>query len=479
MTTATRAPAELHALGQRRRMAILATCCLSLLIVGIDLLAVNVALPAIAHDLKATSAQLQWVIDAYSVVIASLLILSGSIADRVGRRRVFQIGLLCFGAGSLACSLAWTPGLLIGARMLQAVGGSMLNPVAMAIITNTFTDPRERAKAIGIWGGVVGFSMALGPVVGGALVSAAGWRSIFWINIPVVVVAVVLAGVLVPESRAARARAFDPAGQVLMIVLLAATTFGIIEGRELGWSAPVVLGCFVAAALALVVFLLVETRLTAPLIDPRFFRSVPFSAAVVSAILGFASMGGFLFLNTLYLQQVRGFSALHAGLMTLPMAAATAVCSPLSGRLVAHRGPRTSMLLAGTFIAVSGVVLAQLTASSSALLLAGAYLCFGLGFGVLNAPITNAAVAGMPLSQAGVAAAVASTSRQVGAALGVAILGAVALGGLSGPIHDGLPAATHPAWWLMAGFGVLLVVVGFTATTPWAMRTAGRVAAGA
>src|SRR5215468_6892497 len=237
-------------LTRQRRVLVLAICCMSLLIVGLDVTIVNVALPSIGHDLHASVSGLQWVVDAYTLVLASLLMLSGSTADRLGRRRTFVIGLTVFSAGSLLCSLAPSLGLLVVFRMLQAVGGSMLNPVAMSIITNTFTDPRERAQAVGVWGAVVGISMALGPVVGGAVVSWIGWRWIFLINLPVGLAAIALTVRFVPESRAPRPRRFDPAGQALVIVLLATLTFGIIEAPARGWTSPGILAAFGAAAAA-------------------------------------------------------------------------------------------------------------------------------------------------------------------------------------------------------------------------------------
>src|ERR1700689_5360540 len=204
-----------------RRRLILAICCMSLLIVGLDNTIVNVALPSIGRELNTGVSGLQWTVDAYTLVLASLLMLSGSMGDRLGRRRVFETGLVLFTLGSLLCSAAPTLGWLIVFRMLQAVGGSILNPVAMSIIRNVFADPRERAQAIGMWGAAVGLSLALGPVVGGALVQSAGWRSVFWINIPVGLAALVLTMRFVPESRAPRPRRIDPVGQVLMIALLA------------------------------------------------------------------------------------------------------------------------------------------------------------------------------------------------------------------------------------------------------------------
>jgi len=218
------------------RWLVLAICCSSLFVVGLDNTIVNVALPTIQTDLGASVSQLQWVIDAYTLVVASLLILGGSTADRFGRARVFKIGLALFTAGSLLCSIAPTVELLIAFRMLQAVGGAMLNPVAMSIIRNTFTDPNERAQAIGIWGGVIGLSMALGPVLGGVLVEGIGWRSIFWVNVPVGLAAIVLTARYVAESRAPRARRFDPLGQALVFTLLTSVTYAIIE-------APAAAGC--------------------------------------------------------------------------------------------------------------------------------------------------------------------------------------------------------------------------------------------
>ena len=250
-----------------------------------------------------------------------------------------------FTAGSLLCSLAPGLGWLIAFRMVQAVGGSMLNPVAMSIITNTFTDRRERARAIGVWGGVFGLSMALGPVVGGALVDSIGWRGIFWVNIPVGIAAIVLAALFVPESKADRARRPDPVGQVLLIVLLASLTYAIIEGPAAGWGSPVIKGLFAWRGRRAGDLRAVRARAaTDPLLDPRFFRSAPFSGATITAVTITAALGGFLFLNTLYLQDVRGFRALTAGLYLLPMALAMAVGAPLSGRIVASRGARVPLV---------------------------------------------------------------------------------------------------------------------------------------
>jgi EmrB/QacA subfamily drug resistance transporter len=459
-----------------RRMLILAICCMSLLIVGLDTTIVNVALPDIQRDLHTPLSGLQWTIDAYTLVLASLLMLSGSTADRIGRRRIFQTGLTLFTLGSLLCSVAPRLEWLIVFRMLQAVGGSMLNPVAMSIITNTFTEPRERARAIGIWGGVIGISMALGPVVGGLLVSSVGWRGIFWVNIPVGVAAIILCALFVPESRAPHGRRVDPVGQLLVILILAAVTYGIIEGPRHGWSSPLILGCFVLGALAVAGLAFYEPRRAEPLIDLRFFRSAPFTGATVIAVCAFAALGGFLFLNTLYLQEVRGYSALHAGLYTVPMAVMTFLLAPLSGRIVGARGPRLPLLLAGPAIVLSSALLLGLTAHTPVWWLILSYLLFGVGFGLVNAPITNTAVSGMPRSQAGVAAAIASTSRQVGGALGVAVVGSAVTSALTGPFRAGFSQASHVGWAIITGCGVAVFLVGLLTTGRWARGTAQRTA---
>jgi EmrB/QacA subfamily drug resistance transporter len=463
-------------LDRRRRLLVLVICCSSLFVVSMDSTIVNLALPSIQTDLSASVTSLQWTIDAYTLTLASLLMLAGSTADRVGRKRVFRIGLVLFGLGSLLCSVAPSAGALVGFRVVQALGGAMLNPVAMSIIVNVFTDPRERARAIGAWGSVVGLSMALGPLIGGALVDVVGWRSVFWVNVPVVAVAVVLATRFVPESRAPRPRRLDPVGQVLIAVLLGGATFAIIEGPAQGWTSRWVLGCAVAAVAALVALLPWERRRREPLLDPRFFRSVPFAGATVIAVCAFASLAGFLFVNALYLQSARGYSPLHAGLLTLPMAAMAAVLPSVAGRLIATRGARIPLLVGGAGIVLSGLVLLMLRTDSPLWVPITAYVLFGIGFGMINPPITNTAVSGMPAAQAGVASAVASTSRQVGTALGVAVIGSLVTASVVGPLPTGLAAATHVGWAVQIGCGLVVLVLGVVSTGAWARRTAARTA---
>jgi len=463
-------------LSGRRRYLVLAICCSSLFIVGLDATIVNIALPAIQHDLHAPVSGLQWTIDAYTLVVASFLMLAGSTGDRIGRRRTFQMGLAVFTIGSGLCSLAPGLGWLVAFRMVQAVGGSMLNPVAMSIIANVFTDSRERARAIGIWGAVFGLSMALGPVIGGALVASVGWRSIFWVNIPVGIAAIVLTALVVPESRAARPRRLDPVGQVLIIVMLASLTYAIIEGPRDGWGSLTILGMFATSALAAAGLAFYEPRREEPLLDLRFFRSAPFSGAVVIAISAFSALGGFLFLNTLYLQDVRQLSALHAGLYTLPMAAMTVLGAPLAGRITGRRGPRVPLLVAGVMMTSGALLLAGVTATTPVGWLFLAYVVFGIGNGVVNPPITNTAVSGMPVAQAGVAAAVASTSRQVGSSLGVALAGSAVTSALHGSLRTGFVQASHAGWLITAGCGVIVFLAGLITTGRWARATAARTA---
>jgi EmrB/QacA subfamily drug resistance transporter len=464
-------------LGHSRRWLVLAICCMSLFIVGLDVTVVNVALPSIGHELHAAVSGLQWVVASYALVLASLLILAGSTADRVGRRRTFQVGLALFTLGSLLCSLAPSLGALVAFRMLQAIGGSMLNPVAMSIITNTFTERTERARAIGVWGGVIGLSMALGPVVGGVLVSSVGWRSIFWVNIPVGIAAIILTALFVPESRAPRARRFDLPGQLLVMLTLASLVYGIIEGPGRGWTSPLIIACFCVAAAACTAFIWCERRRREPLLDMRFFRSAPFSGATMIAVAAFAALGGLLLLNTIYLQDVRGLSALHAGLYMLPMAAMTVIWAPLSGRVVGARGPRLPLIVAGVTIAVGAYTLTTLSAHTSSLSLVISYLIVGIGFGVVNAPITNTAMSGMPRSQAGTAAAVASTSRQVGSTLGVAVIGSAVVSAMAGPLRTGFAPASHVGYWILVGCGLAVLAIGLLTTGSWARHTADLVAA--
>lgn len=447
-------------MGAERRWTVLAICCLSLFLVGLDTTIVNVGLPSIGAGLHVGTRGLEWTVDAYTIVLAGLLISSGALADRIGRRRVFRLGLVVFGVASVACALAPDIGVLVAARALQGVGGSMLSPVALAIVVNVITEPKERARAIGVWAAVFGVSMAAGPLVGGALVSALGWRSVFWINLPVVAVALVLTALFVPESRAERPRRLDGPGQSLLIVVVGCSVAVLIEGPHLGWGSPVALTGYLVVAVAAAAFGLVESRRAEPLVDPRLFRRPPFIAAVVGAIVVFIALSATLLLNTLYLQHSRGMTPLAVGVVTLPMAVAATVCAPLSGILVGRFGARPPLMLAGGFIAAGGLCLVGIGDQTDVRWLALAYLLVGVGFGFANAPITNTAVSGLPPARAGVAAGITSTSRQLGSALGIAVAGSI--------VADVPPAqlaeASRPGWLLVAGCGLLVLLMTPAAT---------------
>jgi MFS family permease len=399
------------------RWVVLAICSMSLFVVGLDTTIVNVALPAIGHGLQVGTRGLEWAVDAYTIALATLLISSGALADRIGRRRVFRLGLVVFGAASVACSLAPSIDVLIAARVAQGVGGSML--------------------------------------VGGALVSAVGWRSVFSVGVPIIVVVLLLTSAFVPESRAPQPRSLDGMGQLLLAVVVGGSVALLIEGPRIGWaSAGAVIGYAVVAA-AVAGFVRTESRRREPLMNLQLFQRKPFTAAVVGAVVVFIALNMTLLLGTLYLQHARGMTPAAAGMITLPMAVAATLCAPLSGLLVGRTGPRLPLLLAGGNITLGALCLITLHDHTGIPVLLLAYLFVGVGIGFANAPITNTAVSGLPAAQAGLAGAITSTARQVGAALGVAVAGGI--------IADTAPAnlaqASRPAWLIVAACGLLLLLV--------------------
>ncbi|HEX3648542.1 MAG TPA: MFS transporter, partial [Pseudonocardiaceae bacterium] len=407
----------------------------------------------------------------YTLVLAGLLVLAGSTADRVGRRRVFLVGLGVFGLGSLLCGVAPGIGWLVAARVVQAVGGTMLNPVAMAIVATTFPEPAERARAIGVFGSMTGLSLALGPILGGVLVDGLGWHAVFWINVPIVAAAIGCAARFVPESRAARARRFDPVGQLLTIIVLAAVVYAIIGSASYGWSSPLITGLLAVAALGVLGVLRYESRRADPLLELRLFASVPFSSAILMALWALCGFGAFLFVTTQYLQDVRGMSALAAGLCLLPVGVLVIVLSPRTGRLVGTRGPRVPLVVSGSALALGGAGSLWLGPGTPLPLVLATFLLFGMFLGTVNPPITNSAVAGMPRSMAGLATSLASAGRQTGTTLGVAIAGAV-VGSTRGAAYT---TAEHGVWWLVVGLGVGILATGLLSTGRWALGTATRV----
>jgi EmrB/QacA subfamily drug resistance transporter len=464
-----------NALSARRKVIILISCCLSLLIVSMDATIVNVAIPSIRTELHASASELQWVIDVYTLVLASLLLLSGATADRFGRRRVFQIGLAIFAIGSLLCSLAPDIHTLIAARLLQGIGGSMLNPVALSIISQVFVGRVERARAIGIWGAVMGIAMALGPMLGGALIELGDWRAVFWINLPICAAAILLTAIFVPESRSATMRDVDPIGQALAVTFLFSVVFVLIQGREMGASAAPSVAILIVAISALLGFLRYESRRNDPFIDLRFFHSIPFASATVIAVCAYAAYGAFLFMMSLYLQGARHYSAFHTGLMYLPISVAALTLSPLSGRLVGRFGTRPSLVAAGVMITAATMMLARLTVTAPVWAVVAIFAVFGAGFAMANAPITTTAVSGMPTDRAGAASAVASTSRQVGVSIGVALCGSLAGAALTASSAQ-YTADARPLWMMCAVLGVVTITLAIWSTSRPAIRSAERLA---
>jgi EmrB/QacA subfamily drug resistance transporter len=485
-----------------QRRGLLLGCCFSLGITSLDVTIVNVALPTLSRSLHTELTGLQWVIDGYMLVLASLLVLAGSLGDRIGRRAMLRTGLLLFGLASAACSLAPTVEWLVAFRVVQGVSAALLVPNALSTLTNVITDSGERARAIGVWSSVFGVAAAAGPIFGGLLVEGPGWRAIFWVNLPVVAITLLLVSRYAPETKAPHPRGIDLPGQGLILVTVAAATAAFIEAPSQGWTAPVILALFALALLALAGFIAVERRVFEPLIDLHFFSSPPFSGAAAIATLAFAVFSGFLLINTLYLQEVRGASPLRAGVETLPALGVMALASPVVGRVIAWRGSRALLAWAGVMLAGGTAVLAFEQPGSPYILLAGAYVLVGLGLALVNPPITHAAVSGMPAAQAGVASAIASSTRQLGNVLGVAVLGsmltsllaarlitlvhasdlaastrrqllvasrhgallhiAAARGHARALLDGAFVDASHAGWWLAAGLGCVIAVVGYT-----------------
>ena len=462
-------------LSRQRRLAVLAIACLSLLMIGLDDTIVSIALPTIARDFHASISGLQWIADGYTLVLASLLIFGGATGDRFGRRRVFRVGLAVFTAASALCSLAPDLGWLIACRVLQAVGGCMLNPVAVSIISSVFPNKADRARAIAVWVSMFGLGMALGPTLGGVLIAAVGWRGIFWVNVPVGLCGIALTMVVVPESRASGARRPDWVAQGLVIVVLGALVYAIIEGAYTDWRAATIRGFFILACVALAVLVTWELRRKEPLIDLRHFRDRSFIAAVLIGVSAFADLGGFLFLTTLYLQDVRGSSVIDAGLQLLPTAAAMAICPSLAAWVAGATGsPRLPLLIGGLTLMLSTYLMAQFSGSTGETRLLVTFGLFGVGMGLVNGQISVAAVAGMPASQAGLASGIASASRQVGQALGVAVSGSLLTAKAHGSLHSGFALASAFAWHLLFWCASAVVIAGLLTTRARARHAMAR-----
>jgi EmrB/QacA subfamily drug resistance transporter len=407
-----------------RRWWTLAVLCMSLIVIGVDNTILNVALPSIVRDLHAQGSQLQWIIDAYTIVFAGLLLTAGSLGDRLGRKGALTTGLVLFAVFSVFASQATSPGMLIAARGLMGIGGAFIFPTTLSILTNTFQG-RERARAIGIWAGVSGLGIVIGPLGGGLLLEHFAWGSVFLVNVPICVAAVVLGHYFVPTSRDPEEGRLDPIGAALSIVALSGLLYGIIEGPDHGWvSAPVMVAIALGVGF-LALFLYWETHTTYPMLDVRFFRNPRFSAASATITLTYFALFGSTFLLTQYFQFVLGYSPLKAGLMTAPVAVGIMISAPQAVRLVETFGTKRVVVGGLLIVAAALAMYASDTIMSSVLLGGLVRVLFGLGMGFTSAPATESIMGSLPPAKAGVGSAVNDTTRQTGGALGVAVIGSI------------------------------------------------------
>jgi EmrB/QacA subfamily drug resistance transporter len=423
-----------------RRWLTLLVLCVSLLVIVIDNTIVNVALPTLVRDLGTSISDLQWVVDAYTLVFAGLLLTAGSLGDRFGRKGALTIGLFVFGAASAAAAFSDGVTALIAARAVMGIGAALIMPATLSILTNVFTDARERALAIGLWSGVAGIAVALGPVTGGFLLDHFWWGSVFIVNVPIVIAAIVAGRFLVPTSRNPERPRLDLVGAGLSIVGLGALVAAIIEAPSNGWTDPLILTGFAVAVVALTAFVLWERRIDQPMLDVRLFANARFSAASVNVTLVFFALFGFIFLATQYLQFVLGYSAFDAGVRTLPFAFALMVMAPLSSKTVQWFGTKR-VVVTGMVVFAAGLVVASTsTVSSGYPRVMLAMILMGTGMGLSVAPATESIMGSLPLHQAGVGSAVNDTSREVGGALGVAIVGSMLSSLYSTNLNSKLPA---------------------------------------
>jgi EmrB/QacA subfamily drug resistance transporter len=425
-----------------RRWWVLAVMSVGTMIVFLDDTIVNTALPRISLDLRASTAGLQWVVDAYVLVLAGLLLLCGSLGDRFGRKRVMTIGLVVFASASAGAALAGSLGSLIAMRALQGLGAAMVLPATLSIITNVF--PRqERSRAIAVWTAVGGVAVGLGPVVGGYLIDASGWSSVFWLQVPVALAA--LAGmVIVPESRDERHVGLDVPGAILGTLALTTLVYAIIRAGEESFSDHLCIAAFVSAALLLAAFAYVERHTDAPMLPMRFFRERDFSGAVlVIGMALFAMFVSFFFLTQLF-QLVQHRSALAAGLLIVPASIGIIIGSGLSGRLIHTLGPRVLVAAMTVGMIVGLVLLTRITVSTGALPIDGSLLLFGLGAGLGLPALTDTVMAAVPEREAGVGSAVNDVSRQLGGALGVAVIGSVVSSAYRANLRRNAPQGVPP-----------------------------------
>jgi EmrB/QacA subfamily drug resistance transporter len=409
-----------------RRWYTLGVLCLSLLVIVVDSTIVNVALPTFSRDLHASSSGLQWIVDAYTLTFAALLLLAGAIADRYGRHHALAGGLALFAAGSLAVAFTQTAAELIAARAVMGVGGAFIMPATLSIITAVFTDNAERIKAIGLWSAVSGLGVAIGPVAGGWLLAHFSWDSIFLVNLPIVIAALVAGHWLVPASRASESGRLDLIGAALSVVAFTVLTYGIIEGPSNGWLSGRTLGLGVASVVLLVVFGVWEARSSHPMLPLRLFRNPRFTGAGVSITVLFFALSGVVFLSTQIYQFVLSYSPLAAGVRALPSAAALAVFSPLGASVAKRAGVRVPVTLGLVMVTVGLLVFGTASASSGYGHYVLAMVIVSAGTGLAMSAATSASMRELPPALAGVGSAVNDTTRNMGSVLGVAVFGSIA-----------------------------------------------------
>jgi EmrB/QacA subfamily drug resistance transporter len=409
----------------RNRWLTLVVLCVSLLLVSLDNTILNVALPAIVRTMHATSGQLQWIVDSFAVVFAGLLLVAGSLGDRVGRKWVFMSGLVVFATGSAMSAFATTPDRLIGARAFMGIGAAAIMPSTLSILTNVFTGKFDRSRAIGIWSGTTGLGMAIGPVVGGWLLAHFWWGSVFLVNVPIAAIGLTAAVWLVPNSKNPNSKRPDPIGAGLSILGMGLLLWGIIEAPSRTWTSPLVLGAIAFSVVVLTVFVLWERHSSHPMLQLSFFRSRRFSAAMgAMALVIFALMGG-LFLLTQYLQFSLGYSAFQTGVRVAPIAAVLLVVAPVSTMLDRLVGTKAVVCTGMGLITVGLFLLSHTTVRGTYLDALPSFFLLGIGTGLAFAPCTESVMGSLPLEQAGAGSATNSAALQVGGALGVGVLGSL------------------------------------------------------
>jgi EmrB/QacA subfamily drug resistance transporter len=419
---------------------------------------VNVALPSIQRDLEIGISELEWVFNGYALTFGVLMLTGGKLADLLGRRRIFIIGLVIFTLASLFCGMATSAGWLIGARVVQGVGSALMNPATLSIITATFP-PRQRGMAIGIWAGVAAMALAIGPLVGGLITEHIGWNWIFFINVPVGILAIVVTRLVVSESRDTSAvQRLDFPGLLASGIGLFALTFALIEANSYGWTDPVIVGLFVTSVVALGVFVLLELRQRLPMLDLSLFRNGTFAGSNAVMLLVGLAMFGVFFYNSLFVQNVMGYSAVQTGAIFLPMTGLIILIAPAAGKFSDRVGSRWLMGVGMVLLSVSLFTFSRLDAGSDFWNLLPGLLVGGVGMGLVMTPTTAAAMGSVPIDKAGVGSAVLNSMRQVGGSLGIAVMGAIVASQVNAP-----PGTPQAAQGFISGFQHALVVASLIA----------------